>query len=199
MVPGLALSLNDGGQSVSEPQYLSMKSNMTAQSVIRGFVTEVIFSKAQDATTTHAVMNAFKKAKGTKVNVFQDEEGVRFGRNGCPSTTGGLYVNESVMAAIKAKNLFETQAEIEQGHRAEVRANKSVTKAAEDKGTAAAVKMAMEGNVVGTVFCIPTFKAPEIIIAANILTNAMPKVTTKVAALAALEAFWHKQNTPAGS
>ena len=199
VVPGLALSLNDGGQSVSEPQYLSMKSNMTAQSVIRGFVTEVIFSKAQDATTTHAVMNAFKKAKGTKVNVFQDEEGVRFGRNGCPSTTGGLYVNESVMAAIKAKNLFETQAEIEQGHRAEVRANKSVTKAAEDKGTAAAVKMAMEGNVVGTVFCIPTFKAPEIIIAANILTNAMPKVTTKVAALAALEAFWHKQKTPAGS
>ena len=60
-------------------------------------------------------------------------------------------------------------------------------------------EMAMEGNVVGTVFCIPTFKAPEIIIAANILTNAMPKVTTKVAALAALEAFWHKQKTPAGS
>ncbi len=59
------------------------------------------------ATTTHAVINVMKKAKSTKVSVSQDEYGVRFGRNGQPSTTGGLYVNETVMSVIKAKNLFE--------------------------------------------------------------------------------------------
>ena len=48
-----------------------MKSKMTVQSVIRGFVTEVIFSKAQDTTTTHTVMNELKKVKGTQVSFFK--------------------------------------------------------------------------------------------------------------------------------
>jgi hypothetical protein len=153
------------------------------------------FPGAQDATTTHAVINAMKKAKSTKVSVSQDEHGVRFGRNGQPSTTGGLYVNETVMSAIKAKNLFEVQQEFEQGQRAELRASKSVTKLAEETTIAAAVKVAMAGNVVGTAFKIPGFKAPEIVIAANVLTSATPKVTTKAAALSALETFWLHQTT----
>jgi hypothetical protein len=136
-----------------------------------------------------------KKAKSTKVSVSQDEHGVRFGRNGQPSTTGGLYVNDTVMSAIKAKNLFEVQQEFEQGQRAELRANKSVTKLAEETTIAAAVKVAMGGNVVGTAFKIPGFKAPEIVIAANVLTSATPKVTTKAAALSALETFWLHQTT----
>ena len=195
LMPGLRLSLNDAGQSVSEPQSLSMQSAMCPPSAIRAFVTEVIFQRAQDATTTHAVINAMKKAKSTKVSVSQDEHGVRFGRNGQPSTTGGLYVNETVMSAIKAKNLFEVQQEFEQGQRAELRASKSVTKLAEETAIAAAVKVAMAGNVVGTAFKIPGFKAPEIVIAANVLTSATPKVTTKAAALSALETFWLHQTT----
>ena len=195
LMPGLRLSLNDAGQSVSEPQSLSMQSAMCPPSAIRAFVTEVIFQRAQDATTTHAVINAMKKAKSTKVSVSQDEHGVRFGRNGQPSTTGGLYVNEAVMSAIKAKNLFEVQQEFEQGQRAELRASKSVTKWAEETAIAAAVKVAMAGNVVGTAFKIPGFKAPEIVIAANVLTSATPKVTTKAAALSALETFWLQQTT----
>jgi hypothetical protein len=195
LMPGLRLSLNDAGQSVSEPQSLSMQSAMCPPSAIRAFVTEVIFQRAQDATTTHAVINAMKKAKSTKVSVSQDEHGVRFGRNGQPSTTGGLYVNETVMSAIKAKNLFEVQQEFEQGQRAELRASKSVTKLAEETTIAAAVKVAMAGNVVGTAFKIPGFKAPEIVIAANVLTSATPKVTTKAAALSALETFWLHQTT----
>jgi hypothetical protein len=172
-----------------------MQSAMCPPSAIRAFVTEVIFQRAQDATTTHAVINAMKKAKSTKVSVSQDEHGVRFGRNGQPSTTGGLYVNEAVMSAIKAKNLFEVQQEFEQGQRAELRASKSVTKWAEETAIAAAVKVAMAGNVVGTAFKIPGFKAPEIVIAANVLTSATPKVTTKAAALSALETFWLQQTT----
>jgi hypothetical protein len=195
LMPGLRLSLNDAGQSVSEPQSLSMQSALCPPSAIRAFVTEVIFQRAQGATTTHAVINAMKKAKSTKVSVSQDEHGVRFGRNGQPSTTGGLYVNETVMSAIKAKNLFEVQQEFEQGQRAELRASKSVTKLAEETTIAAAVKVAMAGNVVGTAFKIPGFKAPEIVIAANVLTSATPKVTTKAAALSALETFWLHQTT----
>ncbi len=189
LIPGLRMSLNDAGQSVSEPQSLSMQSVMCPPSPIRDFVTEVIFQRAQDATTTHSVINTMKKAKSTKVSVSQDEHGVRFGRNGQPSTTGGLYVNETVMSANKAKNLFEVQQEFEQGQRTELRASKSVTKLVEETAIAAAVKVDMAGNVVGTAFKIPGFKAPEIVISANVLTSETPKVTTKAAALSVLETF----------
>ena len=63
---------------------------------------------------------------------------------------------------------------------------------AEETAIAAAVKMA---NVVGTAFSIRGFKALEVVVAANVLTSATPKVTTNAAALSALEAFWHQLST----
>ncbi len=57
-------------------------------------------------------------------------------------------MNETVMSAIKSTNLFAVQQEFERGQRAELRASKSVTKMAEEAAIAAAVKVAMAGNVV---------------------------------------------------
>ena len=136
-----------------------------------------------------------KKAKNTKVSVCQDAHGVRFDRNGQLSTTGGLYLNETVMSAMKAKNLFEVQQEFEQGHMTELRSSKGVTKMTEETAITAVVKMVMRGNVVGTTFIIRGFKTLEVVIDANVLTSVTPKVTTKADALSVLEAFWYQHIT----
>ena len=94
------------------------------------------------------------------------------------------------MSAIKAKNLFEVQQEFEKSQRVELRANKGVPKMTEETAIAAAVKMAMTGNVVGTAFIIRGFKALEVVIAANVLTSATTKVTTKSVSLSVLEVLF---------
>ena len=136
------------------------------------------------------MMKADKKGKVTIRN------GVPFGKNGCPITTGGLAYSPELATALKEQRVSQEKQEAALAVQRQQKEIQKAQKIMQAQACADEVKKVLSGTGVAGLNALP---ADTLRTGANILLCLGPrdKLTTKKAALEALQAYGQRAETTA--